>query len=200
MRLSTAGTVLIPVLLSVAMAAQQSGGNLSNASVGSTQISQSNSSAESKPAPQEASNPGHKYHIKLGTVAVTGGYASGPFWYPYGPYGYYPFYDVALWNPFWGPFGPYYYPADIAFGNGKGQIELKAEPKDAEVYIDGAYAGTVQHLKHFWLEPGVYDLSISAAGREPFQQRIYVLTGKTMSIDASLSPRQAASGGSEEKR
>lgn len=190
-----AGLFLIPFCLAISLVAQEQA-NPAQASA-NAQDSQTKATSQSKSAAKDESRAPSRYHLRLGTVSLSAGYVSGPWWYPYGPYGYYPYYASAFWDPFWGPFGPYsYYPADLTYGNGKGQIDLKADPKTAEVYIDGAYAGTVQHLKSFWLDPGAYDVSISAAGREPFHQRIYVLTGKTLSISAKLTPPL----GAEEKQ
>jgi PEGA domain len=194
------GTVLILLLFATATVSQNPTSTSLNTSGGTVQDSQSNGRVQANAASKDDRNSGHKYHLRFGTLALTGGYISGPFWYPFAPYGYYPYYGLAFWDPFWGPFSPSYYPADLTYGNGKGQIELKADPKNAQVYIDGAYAGTIQHLKHIWLDPGAYDLSISAAGRAPVHQRIYVLTGKTVSIDAKLSQRESVGGGREEKQ
>lgn len=129
-----------------------------------------------------------KTHLRLGTVSFGAGYSSffGPAVYPYGPYGFYPYdpiYSALLWSPIWGAYGPDY----LSYGNGKGEVRLAAEPKDAAVYLDGAYAGTANRLKTIWLDPGAYDLSVSAKGREPFQQRIYVLSGKTLKLAAKLA-------------
>ena len=79
-------------------------------------------------------------------------------------------------------------------------MKLAADPNQAEVYIDGAYAGTADRLKTIWLEPGAYDLSVSHAGRESFHQRIYVLTGKSLKITAKLAPQNAAAEIKEEKQ
>jgi hypothetical protein len=64
---------------------------------------------------------------------------------------------AALWDPFWGPYGPFGYLPNLAYGNDKGEVKLAADPKQAGVYIDGAYAGTADCLKTLWLEPGAYD-------------------------------------------
>lgn len=191
MRLPLISAGLVAIFLATLMIAQEPPKS-------STNPTQSQASKNDQAGPARDQNNSHRYHLRLGTVALNAGYISGPLWSAYGPYAYYPYYASAFWDPFWGPFGPYsYYPADLAYGNGKGQIELKADPKTAEVYIDGAYAGTVQHLKNFWLDPGAYDVSISAAGREPFQQRVYVLTGKTLNISAKLT---AVTSAKEEKQ
>ncbi len=192
MRLSLISALLVPSLLASVVIAQEPSSSQPTTPAQS-QASQSKNN-QVKSAPKDET-PSHRYHLRLGTVALGAGYISGPFWYPYGAYGYYPYYG-AVFDPFWAPFSPYYFPASIAYGEGKGQIELKADPKDAAVYIDDAYAGTVHRLKNIWLDPGAYDLSIRAAGREPFQQRVYVLTGKTLNINAKLT---ALSGAEEEK-
>ena len=191
MRLSLSSAVLVATFLTALMPAQEA----PKPSTAATQSQSSQANNEqAKPASDE--NASRRYHFRLGTVALNAGYISGPLWYPYGAYGYYPYYGAAF-DPFWAPFSPYYYPASFAYGADKGQIELKANPKDASVYIDGAYAGTAQRLKNIWLDPGAYDLSIRAAGREPFQQRVYVLTGKTLNINAKLT---AVTGAQEEKQ
>jgi hypothetical protein len=66
------------------------------------------------------------------------------------------------------------------------------EPKLAEVYVDNAYAGTADHLKNIWLEPGAYDLLVSSKDRMSFRRRIYVLTGGSLKITAKLDPGNTA--------
>ena len=194
MRLPVATSVLISVLLTTAMIAQEPTGSQQSSSSAGAQNSHPKAS---EPARDDAKSG--RYHLKLGTVALSGFYASGPWWYPYGPYGYYPYYGAVFWDPLWEPFGPYYYPGGLTYGDSKGQIELKADQKTAVVYIDGAYAGTAQHLKSFWLDPGAYELSVSATGHLPFQQRIYVLTGKTLTVNAKLAVETPAAETKPEK-
>jgi hypothetical protein len=45
-------------------------------------------------------------------------------------------------------------------------------------------------LKTLWLDPGAYDLTLSADGREDFHERLYVLSGKSLKISAKLDPEQ----------
>jgi hypothetical protein len=134
----------------------------------------------------------HRLHLRLGTISIGAGYShfSGPYYpypYPYGPFGFYPgdWVGASLWYPVWGPY-PSYGPGSFAYNNGRGEVRLTADPKVAEVYIDGGYAGTADKLKSLWLDPGAYDLTVSAAGRESFHQRVYVLSGKSLTITASL--------------
>ena len=136
-----------------------------------------------------------KRRLRFGGLAVGAGYShfSGPYYYPYGypfaPWGFYPgdFVSASAWYPFWGSY-PYYRPGSFAYNNGRGEVRLTADPKLAEVYIDGGYAGTADKLKSLWLDPGAYDLTISSAGRESFHQRVYFLSGKSLKITAKLNP------------
>jgi len=142
---------------------------------------------------KDSSQPDHRYRLRLGGLAVGAGYSyfSGPvfpYGYGYGPYGFYPYSGVfssIFWEPFGGGF-PFYPAGYFQRGDGKGEVRLTADPKDASVYLNGGYAGTADHLKSVWLEPGAYDLSVSASDRRTYEQRIYVLSGKSLKITAKL--------------
>ena len=71
-----------------------------------------------------------------------------------------------------------------------GEVQLTALPGKAEIYLDGAYAGTAQNLKRIWLDPGAYDLSVIAQNCAPFHKRIYVLSGKRLKVSAPLTPQE----------
>lgn len=135
--------------------------------------------------------PSGRHHVRLGGITVSGGYAhfSGyPYAFAYDPF-YYPFSPVPVamfWDPFWGYYPPFYPDGYFGPGNGKGELKLMGAPKDASVYINGGYAGTVEHLKSFWLEPGAYDLSVTTADGRHFEQRVYMLTGKTLKLEAKM--------------
>lgn len=94
------------------------------------------------------------------------------------------------WNPwFYQPFFYHpYYATGFARGPQMGEIQLRAPVKSAEVYLDGAYAGTVGDLKSIWLEPGAYNLEVRD-GRHTFERRVYVLSGKAVRIDAAIGVR-----------
>jgi hypothetical protein len=61
------------------------------------------------------------------------------------------------------------YPFD-AFDD-SGQLRLQVEPKNADVYVDGYYAGIVDdfdgRFQHLSLTPGSHHLEIVAAGNQP---------------------------------
>jgi hypothetical protein len=138
---------------------------------------------------EEKSSP-HKVRWHLGTVTVGATYThfSGPlFFSPFWTYGYYPvpFYHYGAYGLGYAP--GFWYPSHyFDFNEGKGNVRLSTNVKNAEVQLNGAYAGTMKDLKSFWLEPGAYDLELSAPGRAPFQKRIYVLSGKSLRIQADL--------------
>jgi len=96
----------------------------------------------------------------------------GPAFVPYGWYGWY--------DPYWGP-SSYGGSAGVT-----GEVKLDTNVKDAEVYINGNYAGTVKQLKTMMMSSGDYDISIRAAGREPFEQRVHVVAGKTLKLHPEL--------------
>jgi hypothetical protein len=137
-----------------------------------------------------------KWHLQLGTVWLGAGYGrfSSPLYNPYSFYPFPPFYSSMLWDPYWG----YFFPAGyFSYNDGKGEVRLAA-PKQADVYLDNAYAGKAEKLKSIWLKPGAYDLSVSNSDRASFHQRIYVLSGKSLKIAAKLE-LQTNSPKAEEK-
>jgi hypothetical protein len=67
-----------------------------------------------------------------------------------------------------------------------GQVKLDTKVKDADVYINGAYAGTVGSLKSMWLRQGAYNLEIRSPGRARYAERIYVVSGKTLRLSPEL--------------
>jgi hypothetical protein len=84
------------------------------------------------------------------------------------------------WGPYWGsPYPLYSYP-------NAGEVKLKTEVKNAEVYIDGSYAGTTHQNHEMYLKPGSYDIKIVEAGKIRFSKRIYVVAGKTLKLYPEL--------------
>lgn len=148
----------------------------------------------------------HRYHVRLGTIGVGAGYShfSGPFFYNPFWHGFYPYrlgYSPFFYNPFF--YSPFYAPGyfgGFAYGEDKGEVKLSGAPKTAEVYLDGAYAGTADKLKSMWLDPGAYDLSVSTPGGTPFHERIYVLSGKSLKIAAKLPQPETKPKTTEEKQ
>src|SRR5947209_10322168 len=164
-------------------------GAYSYAQTSAPETSNPSPAAKASDSAQSVSSPERHTHVRLGGIVVSGGYAHFSGAYPYGFYDpfYYPFSAVSmamLWDPFWGFYPPFYPGGYFSSGAGKGELKLSGAPKNASVYIDGGYAGTVEHLKSFWLDPGAYDLTVTSPDGRRFEQRVYVLTGKTLRIEA----------------
>jgi hypothetical protein len=114
-------------------------------------------------------------------VVVVGGYYGypGPFWYgdPWYGYGYQ-----------WGPYPPYgYYRGWI-----DAAVRLEVNPRDAEVYVDGYYAGTVDDFdgtfQRLRVEPGAHDIEIYKEGFRPLRQKAYLTADNTFRIRQALQP------------
>jgi hypothetical protein len=89
------------------------------------------------------------------------------------------------YSPYW---GVYAYPYDGYYGYGRatGAVKFDTKVKDAEIYINGAYAGTTGKLKNLNLRPGSYDIEIRTQGRTEFDQKVYVTAGKTLHLNPEL--------------
>lgn len=93
------------------------------------------------------------------------------------------FYGPAFYGPGWysGWYGPgwgYYAPVPNA-----GSVKIDTKMKDAGVYVDGGYAGTVGQLKTFHLRPGSHDIELRGAdGHAFYQERVTVVAGKTLTL------------------
>jgi len=94
----------------------------------------------------------------------------------------------AWYYPYFGPYGIYEpYPVYQGVYSGAGELRLTTNVKDADVFINGAYAGKAAKLKSMWLRPDTYNLEIRAPGYASYSERIYVVAGKTMRLDARLA-------------
>jgi hypothetical protein len=95
-----------------------------------------------------------------------------------------PAYGWGGYSPYWGPY-PYGY-GYYGYVPATGAVKFDTDVKDAEVYIDGAYAGRVGKLKTLNLRPGSYDIEVRALGRTQFDKKVYVAAGKTLHLDPDL--------------
>ncbi len=88
------------------------------------------------------------------------------------------------YGPYWGA-GPYWGPAYVVNPN-VGDVKLDTKVKDAQVFINGAYAGTTHDNKTMHLRPGSYNLEIRQGGRTAYAERVYVVRGKTLHLHPEL--------------
>jgi hypothetical protein len=118
-------------------------------------------------------------------VVVRGAYYADPFWYGY-PYGY-------AWYPYqFGPYPPYrgYYRLDPGSA-----VRLEVTPKEAEVYVDGYYAGVVDDydgvFQRLPIEPGNHEITMSRDGYRTVHQTVYVAPRSTLKIKYKMEPLAA---------
>jgi hypothetical protein len=111
---------------------------------------------------------------------VRGGFGPGF----YGPAFYY---GPGFYGPGWYGAGVYglgwYEPYGFVPGPTAGKIKFDTKMKDAQVYVDGGYAGTVRQLGTFPLKAGAHDLELRATnGQSLFQEHVDVIPGKTIKL------------------
>ena len=124
---------------------------------------------------------------------------------------YYPsLYRASLWydpfyfgaGPGWGPgyygyygYGPAYYQFPV-YGAARydrgGSVRLQVSPREAEVFVDGYFAGTVDDFdgtfQRLNIEAGEHEIQVYMAGYRTFSTRFYLQPGKTFSIKQTLQP------------
>jgi len=106
---------------------------------------------------------------------------------PYAPMFHGP-YPGPLWGPYWG-WGPYWEPYWGPVYNAHpntGQVKLDTKVKEAQVFINGAYAGTTHDNKTMYLRPGQYKIEIQEPGHTPFVENVYVVLDKTVHLRPDL--------------
>jgi hypothetical protein len=126
-----------------------------------------------------------------------GGYYGSPYYYPFysysffGPGAYY--YDAwgwggAGWGPGWGARGAY--AGFGGYGYDLGRLRLQVRPRDAEVFVDGYYAGQVDdfdgRLQGLSLETGGYNVEVRKAGWETLTFDVRVTPGRTTTYRGEL--------------
>jgi len=140
------------------------------------------------PPPDQPGNPAdqarRRPRIRLGGIMVGAGYSRSSAWCcGYGGYGSY----GPWWPAYFGWDGILYHPyylSGFGWGANMGEVKLRSAQKDAEVFLDGAYAGTASERKSMWLDPGAYNLEVRSPGAVPYTRRIYVLSGKSLKVRA----------------
>ncbi len=87
---------------------------------------------------------------------------------------------------YYGWYGPgYYAPYAVVPSPNVGKVKFDTKMKDAGVYVDDGYAGTVRQLGTFPLRPGTHNIELrDPSGHTIFEERIDVLVGKTIKLAA----------------
>ena len=112
--------------------------------------------------------------------------------YGYRPYGYRPGWSLDLY--FGRPYATYGYPAygypparygyyGLVPGRAYGALRIIDAPRDAQVFVDGYYAGVVDDydgvFQHLNLEAGPHDIAIEVPGYPPVRFDVYIEPGRT---------------------
>lgn len=109
------------------------------------------------------------------------GYPAYGYGYPYGyaPYGY-------------GGYAPYGYGYGGYSGRPYGGIRIDLPERDAEVYVDGYFAGIVDdfdgNFQQANLEAGPHRIEVRAQGYEPISFDVRIEPGRTITYRSSLRP------------
>jgi hypothetical protein len=124
-----------------------------------------------------------------------------PYYYGYGGWPYYPSFPYG-----WGfglsvgygyghaygwpaPYGYYYGPS---YYGSSSSLRIQVEPKEAEVFVDGYWAGTVDDFdgtfQRLHLEPGEHELELYLEGHRSIRQKIYVQPGATFRVRHTMVP------------
>lgn len=116
----------------------------------------------------------------------------------YSPYGYgafgvgYFYYDPWAWSPYGYGYGyAGYYPRwDGPYGYDIGSVRLRVTPRDAEVFVDGYYAGIVDDFDGIFqslkLDSGAYRIEIRKDGFETLVFDVRVQYGRTITYRGEM--------------
>lgn len=154
--------------------------------------------------------PGNKYnHYRYYPYKSYGyaGYGRPYYYYPYafgyGPYGRGLFYFDLYYNSY------VFYPPTVArydnygsyygtYGYPTGELRLQVRPPDAQVFINGAYAGTVDNFDGTFqalrLEQGDYKVEIVLPGYEPLDFDVRITPGEKVTYKGDLVPERQPQG------
>ena len=120
-------------------------------------------------------------------------YYYNPYAYGYGPAGRGHFYFDLSYNSYiWHPYSVYRYDTYGSYGYPVGELRLKVHPTDAQVFIDGSYAGRVDDFDGVFqslrLEEGEYQIEIVLPGFEPLAFNVRIYPGQKTTYEGDLIP------------
>jgi PEGA domain len=129
-------------------------------------------------------------------VVLAGGYYGGfydPFWF-YGP-----------WYGYYGPWGyppPFpYFPYSYYYDPGA-SLRLEVKPQEAEVYVDGYYAGIVDDFDGVFqrlpVTPGEHEIELYRDGYRSVRQKVYATPRNTFKLKYMME--RLAGGEQQEPR
>ena len=135
-----------------------------------------------------AVTPGYRpYYYPRYSFGFYSGYPwYSPYYYPYGYYGSYGYdYPYGYGSPYGYGYGGY---VNRNEARGYGGVQIKDAPKDAQVFADGYYAGTVDDFdgafQHLDLEAGPHRIEIRPQGQQPISFEVNVRPGENVTYHA----------------
>jgi hypothetical protein len=118
-----------------------------------------------------------------------------PYSYGYGPGGRgYFYFDLYYNSHVWYPQSAVRYGTSGTYGYPIGELRLQVRPPEAQVFVDGSYAGTVDEFdgtfQSLRLEEGNYQIEIVLEGFEPLVFDVSITPGEKVTYRADLVPEQ----------
>jgi hypothetical protein len=104
------------------------------------------------------------------------------------------FYGSPFYDPFFGPYGwgTYGYPYGYRYYSDIADVRVQATPKDAEVFVDGYYAGIVDSFdgafQRLNVRPGGHEFVLYREGYRPIHQTVYVQPGASFTLRHTMVP------------
>jgi hypothetical protein len=124
----------------------------------------------------------------IGTVYYGGYYPWG--YGGLGLGGYYGWYDPWGYDPYYGGGYGYGYGRGYYSSPWDGGLRLRVKPNDAEVYVDGYYAGIVDEFdnvfQHLRIETGPHRIEVRQDGYEPLTFEVRILPDRTITYKGQL--------------
>lgn len=121
------------------------------------------------------------------TRVVVSGYVGFPYrWGYWDPYWFGPYWGYPYYFGYWG--GGYYY-------DNSAEIRVQVKPKEAQVYVDGYYAGVVDDFdgvfQRLHVSAGEHELVVYLKGYHPLTQNLHLGQRQDTKIKANLQPLAA---------
>lgn len=118
---------------------------------------------------------------------IVGGFYSSPFWL------YDPWFGFGYQYP-WGPY-PYPYPYPYRYYDPGAAMRLDVKPREAEVYLDGYFAGVVDDFdgafQRLRARPGEHEIVLYLDGFRTVRQKLYLTPRNTVKLKYAMEPLAA---------
>ncbi len=114
--------------------------------------------------------------------------SAGHYWPSYGYY--WPAYGPYNWG--WYPYPYGYYPPYYAYRDYLSSARVQVTPRDAQVYVDGYFAGMVDDfdglLQRLRVEPGEHEIQLYREGYRTITEKVLFRPGETYRIRYAMEP------------